>query len=72
MHREDKKEAKRMKKSEKPEKIQADEMKKHSSKGVIKLTEQNNKKYGFIKINIRITMGALFIVHSYFMFIADL
>lgn len=28
MHREDKKEAKRMKKSDKPEKIQADEMKK--------------------------------------------
>lgn len=27
MHREDKKEAKRMKKSQKPEKIQADEMK---------------------------------------------
>lgn len=43
MHREDKKEAKRMKKSQKPEKIQADEMKKHSSKSAIKLTEQNNK-----------------------------
>ena len=39
MRREDKKEAKRMKKSQKPEKIHADEMKKHSSKGVIKLTE---------------------------------
>ncbi|KOR24132.1 hypothetical protein ND00_28380 [Clostridium sp. L74] len=39
MHREDKKEAKRMKKSDKPEKIHADEIKKHSLKGAIKLTE---------------------------------
>jgi len=39
MHREDKKEAKRMKKSQKPEKIQVDEMKNHSSKRAIKLTE---------------------------------
>ncbi|NCI21275.1 hypothetical protein EXM36_07930 [Clostridium botulinum] len=39
MHREDKKEAKRMKKSQRPEKIQADEVKKHSSKSAIKLTE---------------------------------
>ncbi len=39
MHREDKKESKRMKKSEKPEKIHSNEMKKHSSKGAIKLTE---------------------------------
>jgi hypothetical protein len=39
MHREDKKEAKKMKKSNKPEKIHYDEMKKHSSKGAIKLTE---------------------------------
>lgn len=38
MHREDKKEAKRMKKA-KTRKIQVDEMKKHSSKSAIKLTE---------------------------------
>lgn len=39
MHRETKKEAKRGKKSEKPQTIHEEETKKHSSKGIIKLTE---------------------------------